>query len=568
MSSHTLLTGVITINSFDSLLSRNDLADFLEIPRRYLTYILYVKGVENLYKVFDIPKKNGDSREIHAPVDELKSIQRKLGDALWKYQESYQDAFASPRKLSHAFEKHKSIFTNAHIHRNKRFVLNVDIKDFFKSIHFGRVKGYFEKHKEFTLTSEVATIIAQLACYKGYLPQGAPCSPIIANMISQTLDIRLLKLTKRYKLDYTRYADDLTFSTNKNDFNSSLTAFMHELKTEIDNFGFKINDNKTRIQFKNTKQVVTGLIVNKKINIDRNYQKVTRAMAYTLYKKGSYTIDGHPGTINKLEGRFSFIDQIDHYNNKLDKIKHNFRQLNGREKQYQAFLFYKYFYANRKLLIITEGKTDIAYIKAALKNLHTNYPRLVNKHNDKFDFNITFLRRTKRLSYFFGFSPDGATTMMNIYNFYSGKNENGFRNYPDYFHSLGMADPLNKVVLLYDNELITAHKPLKTFVSKLHFNDNRIQNLQHDLNVHLKDNLYLVTIPLVGTKNECEIEDLFDAQTLSHTIGGKHFSRNSEFDNTLYYGKEIFSKYISKDYENINFANFTLLLDKISELVN
>lgn len=89
------------------------------------------------------------------------------------------------------------------------------------------------KNKDFQLPKEVATIIAQLSCYMGHLPQGAPSSPIITNLICQILDMRLLKLAKKYKLDYTRYADDLTFSTNNSSFIESLSLFYDELSQEI-----------------------------------------------------------------------------------------------------------------------------------------------------------------------------------------------------------------------------------------------------------------------------------------------------------------------------------------------
>lgn len=111
-------------------------------------------------------------------------------------------------------EKGKSFITNAQIHRNKRFVINVDLENFFDSFHFGRVRGYFMKNKNYQCSEEVATTIAQIACYEGKLPQGAPSSPIITNMICNIFDMRLLRLAKKYKLDYTRYADDLSFSTN------------------------------------------------------------------------------------------------------------------------------------------------------------------------------------------------------------------------------------------------------------------------------------------------------------------------------------------------------------------
>ncbi|EDE2201483.1 RNA-directed DNA polymerase, partial [Listeria monocytogenes] len=191
---------------------RKDLADYLNIPIKRLTYILYIKRTENLYYSFEIPKKSGGVRNIDAPKSELKALQKKLATSLTKYQEILQKSKRKAPNISHGFEKGKSIISNAKIHRNKKIVYNLDLENFFESFHFGRVRGFFEKNKDFELSTEVATIIAQLSCFNGALPQGAPSSPIITNFICRIMDMRILKLAKNYKLDYTRYADDLTFS--------------------------------------------------------------------------------------------------------------------------------------------------------------------------------------------------------------------------------------------------------------------------------------------------------------------------------------------------------------------
>ena len=170
------------------------------------------------------------------------------------------------------------------------------------------------------LPHEAAVTIAQLACYKGKLPQGAPTSPIITNLICQVLDMHLLSLAKRYKLDYTRYADDLTFSTNNKSFLEKWAEFYSELDRKIKKAGFSINERKTRIAYRDSKQVVTGLVVNKKISVDHSYYRKVRAMAHSLYKTGSYEVDGKEGTIKQLEGRFSYIDHIDKYKNKCDSM--------------------------------------------------------------------------------------------------------------------------------------------------------------------------------------------------------------------------------------------------------
>ena len=148
---------------------------------------------------------------------------------------------------------------------------------------------------------QVAVIIAQIACYNGHLPQGAPSSPIITNLICQVLDMHLLKIAKKYKLDYTRYADDLTFSTNDRTFLIKQEQFIQEISSVISKAGFSVNEKKTRVQYKDSRQEVTGLIVNKKVNVNRTYVRETKAMAHQLYTSGQFTINGESASINQLE---------------------------------------------------------------------------------------------------------------------------------------------------------------------------------------------------------------------------------------------------------------------------
>ncbi|WP_299095729.1 retron Ec67 family RNA-directed DNA polymerase/endonuclease [uncultured Metabacillus sp.] len=545
---------------FHDINTRNDLADFLEIPRKKLSYLLYKKDVNNLYTSFEIAKKSGGARKINAPLDELKDIQRKLAVALYKHKNKNQKI---KNNLSHAFEKEKSIITNAEIHRNKRLVLNIDLENFFESFHFGRVRGFFIKNNNFLLSSEVATVIAQLTCYDGKLPQGAPTSPIITNLICEILDQRLLKIAKKYKLDYTRYADDLTFSTNDKKFLDLQTAFYEKLSSELIRAGFKINEKKIRLQLRDSRQVVTGLVVNKKINVNRIYYKETRAMAHQLYKEGKFEINGKLANLNQLEGRFAFINQLTRYNNKRDGNKHNFKQLSSRERQFQKFLFYKYFYANPKPVIVTEGKTDIAYLKAALKNLYKEYPNLITKNSDgSFVFKVSFLNKTKRLAHFLGIVQDGGSALKNIYNFFSSNTKEA-PSYLSYFKKISHTLPVNPVILMFDNEIKSGNKkPIGNFIhhAKLDKNDKK-GILEDKYMVNIIDNLYLLTVPLIDGKPECDIEDLFEKDTLSHKIKGKEFCKKENFDHSKYYGKEIFSKYILNNYTDINFWYVNTKLD-------
>lgn len=547
----------------------NDLATLaflLRIPLQKLTYILYVKHPEAYYSTFEIPKANGESRIIHAPCSELKSVQSTLASILSSHIQEYNATNSIKANISHAFEKKKSILTNASVHQHKRFILNVDLKDYFDHFHFGRVRGFFHKSNYFQLPIEIATVLAQLTCYKGKLPQGAPTSPVITNMISNILDIRLLPIIKKYGLDYTRYADDMTFSTNRKDFKTKHLAFLEELRSEITNFGFEINDKKTRLIYIDSHQEVTGLVVNQKINVRRDFYKETRAMANSLYTTGEFQINGSNGTVNQLNGRFSFIRQIDNYHYVKEKKEHDFRRLSSREKEYQRFLFYKFFYGNTQPLIVTEGKTDIRYLKSALKKHHSEYPRLITKNADgSFTFHISFLNRTTVLRDFLGIFLDGADTMKNIYNAYIG--HNGLPNYEEYFKTKTGHLPFNPVLLLFDNEQQGCNKknqkPLKEFLSYIKHKETLFFNCP--INIHT--NLYLLTIPLVNNMSECEMEDLFDQATLTHCINGKTFTKEGNYDSTLFYGKNEFSNYIASNYHTISFENFKPLLDIIDQTV-
>ena len=133
--------------SFKDIKSRNELADFLGIQRKTLSYVLYKKGIDSYYSMFEIPKKNGGARIICAPHGTLKTIQQRLAATLYEYRSTRIHNYNITINISHAFEKRKSILTNAQIHRNKYIVLSVDLENFFDSFHFGRILGYFEKNR-------------------------------------------------------------------------------------------------------------------------------------------------------------------------------------------------------------------------------------------------------------------------------------------------------------------------------------------------------------------------------------------------------------------------------------
>lgn len=549
--------------------TRNDFAKFIGVKLQTLTYLLYIKKIDNCYNTLEIPKKNGDTRTICVPNKNLKKVQKKLYNKLSTYYDEIKTQNNFTSKISHGFEKNRSIVTNAEVHKNKRYVVNLDLLDFFPSINFGRVRSYFIKNNYFEINDDIATILAQLTCYKGTLPQGAPTSPLIANMICNIMDIRILKIAKKYRLDYTRYADDLTFSTNNKYFLNDYDKFLEDIKNIIHRSGFELNSKKTRLLFSNSRQEVTGLVVNKKISVPKEYYKNTRAMAHSLYKNGYFLIDDEVGTIEQLEGRFSFINQINLYN--IDNKKKDMWHLNSKEKQYQKFMIYKTFYANEKPLIITEGKTDVLYIKAALKKYYKYFPNLITKKdNGNFVFHVNFFKRKQKHSYYLNLVKDGADTIKNIYSncYIKTKNNKNITTAHD-FKKLRGERETNPVILIFDNEMVSnKDRPLKKFLNEIKVNASQKDKLKENLYINICDNLYLCTYQL-NNKEACEIEieDLFPADVLEHEINGRKFSKKDSTHDNGFYGKNEFSQYVYSNYESIDFSNFISLLSAINEII-
>ncbi|WP_258728762.1 reverse transcriptase domain-containing protein [Bacillus atrophaeus] len=261
------------IDSFKDLENFRDVCSLLEVTPKHLHYILYKK--KDIYYQFDIPKKNGGTREIFAPCDSLRILQQKLNYIL--------SLIYKPKYTIHGFVKGRGIVSNAKQHLGKNYILNFDLHDFFPSINFGRVRGILKGY--FGMGDHAATIIANICCFNNSLPQGSPTSPILSNMICFNLDKELQFIAKQHSCIYTRYADDITFSTTKKDFPKSV-AFKTDsqiflgkkILKVIEKNGFKVNENKTRLHNRYQNLSVTGITVNEKLNVPRNYIKKIRAM--------------------------------------------------------------------------------------------------------------------------------------------------------------------------------------------------------------------------------------------------------------------------------------------------
>lgn len=243
------------------------------------------------YKKFRIPKKSGGFREIAAPQKSLLAIQRCLNVIF--------QALYTPSQVATGFLPEKSVVDNASMHIGMHYVFNTDIKDFFPSISQARVWKLLQL-EQYGFKKEMASIVAGLCCMqvvkkdpesgeliKSFvLPQGSPASPILTNMVCQILDRRLNGLAKRFNLRCSRYADDITFSSSHNIYMNN-GEFITELKRIIESQNFKMNEPKTRLQRRNERQEVTGVIVSDKINVNRQYVRDLQSILYIWERYGN-----------------------------------------------------------------------------------------------------------------------------------------------------------------------------------------------------------------------------------------------------------------------------------------
>lgn len=315
-----------------------DLAGVLNIKIGTLNYYLN-KGIDlKCYKSFAINKKDGGLRLIESPVTQLCYIQKTLKKQL--------DRLYLPKISTHGYVPKRSVYTNANPHANKNVVLNIDIKDFFPSIHFGRVMGMFQK-EPFNFNKTIAVALTKLVCYNGKLPQGAPTSPIISNLIARALDNDLIKLSSKYKLLYTRYCDDITISSKAPILPASIWNEKETLGEELLNVfaknNFAINYSKVRISYKSSRQMVTGLVVNLKPNIiNKRYRKFRTILYYAKQygmeegaKKNNFLYSNGAPNVDKfrmfLQGTINYYKMVmGIYSSKYQSLATNFNELIGR----------------------------------------------------------------------------------------------------------------------------------------------------------------------------------------------------------------------------------------------
>jgi len=323
-------------DDFLKITGHKELARYFGTTYSALTKIIYKTDEAYKYHQFQIPKKNGGQRQIASPSKKLKTIQVKLKDALYEIYPTKPSA--------HGFAKGKSIVTNAERHLDKKFIFNIDLSDFFGSIHFGRVRNLF-RSSPFEFNNTVSTILAQICCLDNSMPQGAPTSPILSNMIAWKLDSQLQHLAKITNSTYTRYADDLSFSftCNKRRLPEEIAILRdnegspgNALTYIIEANGFRINYDKVRLCSTLSRMEVTGLTVNKFTNVRRQYVKQLSSMLHAWRKHGyvlaekefnekydhRYRATDKPKSyLHVIKGKLAFLRSVrsgrDHLFNKL-----------------------------------------------------------------------------------------------------------------------------------------------------------------------------------------------------------------------------------------------------------
>lgn len=554
----------------------SDVARLLEVKPGMLSFLLYKKPKADLYAKFDIPKRHGGTREIWAPNKDLKLVQHRLANLLQNCVEEINTSRGhiedgKRHGVAHGFKRKHTIMTNARVHVTRRYVFNVDLHDFFGTINFGRVRGFFLKDKNFALQERVATVIAQIACHDNKLPQGSPCSPVISNLIGHMMDMMLVRLASATGCSYSRYADDLTFSSNKSKFSPRIARQDDDdkdlwlpgqgLKRLVAKAGFSFNDKKTRMQYRDSRQDVTGLVVNRKVNVPATYRYTVRAMVDRALKTGTFeriftkvdaagveTTFKQPGTNRQLIGMLSYIDQVDLFNRKLRQENGlEPHDTSGRTELFRRFLYFDAFHAIGSPVIVCEGPTDNIYLRHAIKRLAPAYPILAAGTPPKLSVRLFKYgqRRTSEITQLTG-GVGGLCHLMKHY-------------HADFTNKIKAPAPSYPVIVVVDND--AGAKDIYGAISGI---TKKPRPTGKEQFIHVVGNMYAVPTPLGAGGAKTAIEDFFDINTLAETLGAKTFSRAPKFDDTKHFGKAAFAREIvEKKADSIDFSRFSDILDGV-----
>jgi RNA-directed DNA polymerase len=287
-------------NKLPVILDFAHLAGLLGRSKGYVASV--VNGSSSHYRMFSIKKKSGGLRKIEAPYPALLQCQKWIYENVLKHIPVHQCA--------HGFRPNRSIVSNAEMHVGGEEILNVDIKNFFPSISIDRIIRIF---RDLGYPKHVAFYMAAICCLDGKLPQGAPTSPVLSNLVARQIDARLYSLCRKHKIIYSRYADDLTFSGN------AIPLWLISLIEKIImDCGFRLNAEKTRMARKNAnRKIVTGIVVKADgIAVPRSYRRKLVQETYFIRKFG---LQGHLAKrkiadaqyLNRLQGKLAYWRHIE-----------------------------------------------------------------------------------------------------------------------------------------------------------------------------------------------------------------------------------------------------------------
>ncbi len=553
---------------------KRDLADLLGFKLKTITYQINVAPDSDKYNEICISKKNGKSRTIFSPNPILKSIQKSLLEVLSACYDQIHGGMRYP--VNFGFIPDVSIYENAKCHTNRRWVFNVDIENYFDSINFGRVWSYLQKNKNFQLNKEVATMIAQIVCFKNRLPQGAPTSPMMANLVSGSLDYRLRSLASVYRCTYSRYADDITFSTNLANFPAEIAKCDavsgvwqpgEALASCIESAWFALNDSKTRMSYRRNRQTVTGLVVNKKVNVDREYFKKVRSNIHYLLSGRQVEInefcdpygdnceencDKDKDKMKIIEGRINFCFEINNKNDSRNDGAKFFKPSSIR-KTYRDFLVYKYFVNGNRPIIITEGESDIIYLAAYLKARKSSLSELltVSASGDR-ETLIDFYRFPLRPSKILGMTGGTSGVAFSL------------RWLGELLPRLGKNVSRRKVLVLLDND--DGLKPIAEMCKSV-FSKDLTVNSNEDY-VEIDKFIRIVKTPHIGNKKKTCIEDFLPDEAKSDSVSGKTYSPKADFDATKHFGKIALSHRVYDQRDALDFTKFDKIASRMSEALS
>ncbi|GHV64996.1 hypothetical protein FACS1894199_04570 [Bacteroidia bacterium] len=282
------------------------------------------------YTTYRIPKKRGGWRAICAPQGDLKEVQKRINKWLKAYYQRIKPdcVFGFTCKPKNEV-RYCNIVKNAEPHVGKRFVLNIDLENFFPNISARVILKLF-RSKQFNLDKGTAIGLTLLLTYQGKLPTGAPTSPVISNFVCIPLDTALSDFSDQNKLTYTRYADDLTFSTDHPFTQDNISAICQLIRQH----GFHINHRKFRIQSSFGRQTVTGIVVNRRVNVNRTRLKKIRAMIHDLKTNGLARAAAKHFNVQENDERdvnFLFLKRLEGYINFVGQVR-------GKEDMYYVKL--------------------------------------------------------------------------------------------------------------------------------------------------------------------------------------------------------------------------------------